>query len=170
MTPTVPRRWTVRGELPNLDPLSAEEADLALLDEDLIQVSDPSGAYTIDVGWYPAAQRDGRFVCRIVRSSEWDSPIEQVETGSKDAVRQWLKRSVDTVQSLLGRQGEFSAQVGLFIYAKTTKTRRKQGRPTKRSVPVTPTIRSPSNTREPMTRDSIRQLSSSATTPLQLQL
>lgn len=90
--PQIPSGWTVRGQLPDVNPQTADEDQLELLDEDLLQIIDPTGAMTLDVGWYPAASRSGAFVCRAVISDQWDEPVVELETQSSKNVSEWLEK------------------------------------------------------------------------------
>jgi hypothetical protein len=169
MIPKVPKRWAVRGELPVANP-EMPEADLELLDEDLVQITDPSGTYVVDVGWYPAGQRNGRFVCRIMRANDWERPVEQVELASLGDTRQWIKRSIEQVQWRLGRQGDFSKQVGVWIYRFLPGGRvKKTGKPTKRAAPTLPDLRSPNVSPEAAGEGKLPRVPSSFTTPLRVQ-
>lgn len=126
-TPKAPAGWKKRGDMPNVDVRQAPEQDLDLFDEDMLQLVDPTGMHTIDVGWYPAGSRDGHYTCRLVRSDDWEWPLEQIETTDAKTVWQWLKRRVSDVNGRLGVTGSFTTQIGLFIYqrrSKKTKGRR----------------------------------------------
>lgn len=90
--PQIPTGWTVRGQLPDVNPQTADEDQLELLDEDLLQIIDPTGAMTLDVGWYPAASRSGEFVCRAVVSDQWDEPVDELKTRSSKNVSEWLEK------------------------------------------------------------------------------
>lgn len=74
------------------------------LDEDIMQVSDPSGHYALDVGWYPSCNPDGQFVCRVIVDGDWELPREQLETTDVRAVIAWLRRWYEEVPALLGTQ------------------------------------------------------------------
>lgn len=172
MTPKVPKGWTVRGELPKSVPATAVESELDVLDEDLIQVVDPSNQYTLDVGWYPAASRTGQYICRLVRDDNWLSPIEQLETRNREIVRQWLIHGIEEIHARLGQPGEFSTRVGVFISRRIRSVagRRKMPRPPiARPLPLSPTISSPAHTgtRQGDSRPTIT--SPSSTSPLRVQ-
>ena len=127
-------RWIARGEIPReLNPQIAADEQLELLDEDMLQMVDPTGTYALDVGWYPAATRGGRFICRVVRSDDWDRPLDQMETPEIKTVWKWLKQQINEVGLRLGQTGMFTPNVGLFVYLKVAKTARaKKMRPATR--------------------------------------
>jgi hypothetical protein len=114
--PKVPHRWSVTGQLPKAPFDRIPEEDLDVLDEDLLQIVDSSRQYTLDVGWYPAGSRDGRFICRVVYGDRWDRPVEKMETKSSEGTRQWLKQALEKVRLLVGQEGQFSTRVGVFFY------------------------------------------------------
>ncbi len=121
-------RWTVRGDIPRqLNPQTATDEQLELLDEDMLQMVDPTGTYTLDVGWYPAATRSGRFICRVVRSEDWDRPFDQTETPDIKIVWKWLKQQINEVDLRVGQAGTFTANIGLFVHqiGKTSRTKKK---------------------------------------------
>ena len=140
-------RWTTRGDIPHeLDPQTATDEQLELLDEDMLQMVDPAGTYTLDVGWYPAATRSGRFICRVVRSEDWDRPLDQLETPNIKIVWKWLKQQINDVVLRVGQSGTFNANVGLFIYLKVANaSRRKKVRPGARKPTVIPTFLRPTS-------------------------
>ena len=133
-------RWTIRGELPDFDPQAAPDTQLELFDEDMIQLVDPTGTYTVDVGWYPAGTRNGHFICRVVRAEDWERPFEQIETPSIKTVWKWLRHQIDAVNTRLGETGAFTPNVGLFIYPTARKKphskKRAKGPKTARVVPT----------------------------------
>lgn len=131
-------RWTVRGDIPQeLNPQTAADEQLELLDEDMLQMVDPTGTYALDVGWYPAATRSGRFICRMVRSEDWDRPLDQLETPKIKIIWKWLKQQINEVNLRVGQTGMFTSNVGLFIYLKVAKTARaKKTRPAVRRPKV----------------------------------
>ena len=167
MTPKVPKGWTVRGNLPKVELDSATDIQLDLLDEDLVQVRDPSGSYALDVGWYPAASKNGQFVCRLVRADDWDSPVEQLETTNREVVRRWLKRGVEEIQTRIGTPGEFSARIGLFIFVKRGRNQ-KAAKARPKPLAISPTISSPTQTHRDA-RSSASTINSSTTTPWRVQ-
>jgi hypothetical protein len=66
------------------------ERNIDALEEDLIQISDPEGAFTVDVGWYPAGHADGEFICRLVEARDWDEPLEAYSTRELADVVNWV--------------------------------------------------------------------------------
>jgi hypothetical protein len=116
--PKLPKHWTTRGDIPNVNARTATGDDWMALDEDMLQISDASGQYTIDVGWYPAGSPDGQFVGRIIAADDWERPLEKLETPDRDTLRGWLAHAIADVRSRLGQPGEFSNRVGVFLYAR----------------------------------------------------
>jgi len=113
--PSIPTGWTVRGHLPEIDAATARAEDLELLDEDILQISDPTGTYVLDIGWYPAASRDGHFVCHAALSDAWDEPIEEIETKNRVDVMQWLARWIEEVKDRIGTEGSLSDEALLTV-------------------------------------------------------
>ncbi len=56
------------------------------LNEDLLQVAFP-GEVVLDVGWYPAFSRHGKFQVRVIRDAQWDTPIFYAEVAGPDVLR-----------------------------------------------------------------------------------
>ena len=108
--PIVPRALVVRGDLPDVDPANAQEDDLDLLDEDMLQLVDATGTFTLDVGWYPAGSRDGRFILRAISSSDWRDPLEEVETRDRAKVLPWLNAWIEEIKARLGQPDRISEQ------------------------------------------------------------
>lgn len=135
-------RWTARGDIPReIIPETATDEQMDLLDEDMLQMVDRTGIYTLDVGWYPAGTRSGRFVCRVVRCEDWDRPLDQVETSDTKIVWRWLKQQIDEVSLRVGQTGMFTDKVGLFIQLNVAKTSRaKKKRPAARRLKVIQTF------------------------------
>src|SRR5712691_4501221 len=128
--------WTVRGDIPQeFDPQAATDEQLELLDEDMLQMVDPTGTYTLDVGWYPAATRSGRFICRVVRYEDWDRPIAQLETTNTKIVWKWLRQQINEVDMRVGQSGAFATTIGLFVPPPNT-SRAKKMRPAARKPKV----------------------------------
>ena len=147
-------RWTIRGDiLRELDPQTANDEQLELLDEDMLQMIDPTGTYALDVGWYPAATRSGQFICRVVRSDDWERPLDQLETPNIKVVWKWLKQQINEVGQRVGQTGVFAANVGLFIHITVAKTASaKKKRSAARRPRVIPTFFMPTPTSETMPR------------------
>ena len=106
--PTVPNGWTGRGDLPDVEPRTASEEQLDALDEDLVQLVHSSGEFVLDVGWYPAASRSGRYICRAVIGQDWSAPLGELATQSRADVLQWLNDWYSRVADIFGEHGELS--------------------------------------------------------------
>lgn len=109
--PTIPAGWTARGDLPDIDPSTADELHLEMLDEDLLQIEDSAKAYVLDVGWYPAASREGKFLCRVVFADNWDEPLEETELRNRSAVVSWIQEAIAGINDHRGEPGEISTHV-----------------------------------------------------------
>lgn len=48
--------------------------ELASLDEDLFQLVFKNGI-TIDIGWYPSFNANGRFIIYVVENNDWVNPL-----------------------------------------------------------------------------------------------
>ncbi len=170
-----PPGWTSNGALPRVDIDNATPEALKLLDEDLLQLTDPSGAYTLDVGWYPAGDKSGRYIGQLIKSDEWDSPIEQVETTYQSIVQKWLNSRIADVQLKLGEFGAFTKRVGLFVYPNIRMGNRAQRRAANRSQPkpkVIPTFlsRRPTAPNQTPSTSALRTLHANTSTALAVQL
>lgn len=105
MTPTVPNGWTLRGDIPEFEPTeSIGENTQDKLDEDLLQILDASRAFTLDVGWYPSANVQGKFLARAILDNRWDDPVEEFESRSAIAVVQWLQGWISEILVRIGMQ------------------------------------------------------------------
>ncbi|EIC86322.1 hypothetical protein [Serratia sp. M24T3] len=67
-------------ELSSIDFSRGIDEQIMILDEDLLQLSLTSG-YVVDVGWYPAFERDGNFVINRITNGCWDTPEYQNKAG-----------------------------------------------------------------------------------------
>src|SRR6516162_1993266 len=99
---TIPQGWQVHGELPSVEFDAASGPAREVFDEDILQVADASGTYTIDVGWYPAQSPKGQFVGKVILGDRWDVPEETFETRSLVAVKDWLSSAVEYVRGMVG--------------------------------------------------------------------
>lgn len=135
--------WKTRGDIPDVDPQSARDDQLDLFDEDMLQMVDPTGIYTVDVGWYPAATRDGRFVCRVVRSDDWDRPLDQMETSNIKLIWKWLRREIGEINMRIGQAGGFTTRIGLFVYQTAARKAGSKRRAATRGPTVVPTYLRP---------------------------
>ncbi len=106
--PTIPEGWTVHGDLPEFDAERVDEQQLEQLDEDLLQLANAADDLVLDVGWYPAASRTGRFVCRAVQSSDWNAPLEEFETRDLADVQQWLSYWFEKASAIHGQDARIS--------------------------------------------------------------
>jgi hypothetical protein len=108
MNLNIPTGWRVRGALPEFSGDDVGNQDLDALEEDLIQISDPQGAFTLDVGWYPAGQAIGQFVCRLVEARDWDVPLEEYSTKDLPEVAEWINTTAMQVAGRLGEPAELT--------------------------------------------------------------
>lgn len=69
--------WSVLGSLMDLD-------------EDILQAQ--SGDCVLDIGWYPAGDTKGKFLCQVIVRGDWDAPYETLETRDIGLVVEWLER------------------------------------------------------------------------------
>ena len=159
----VPKGWNVAGELPKVDLACCSPDELAQLDEDLLHLTDPSGAYILDVGWYPSGDPTGRYVAHLVHHADWGSPVTSIESSDAHSVERWLQGRIADVQLRSGRPGAFTTKVGVFIYAKPTGNRaqrRATGRATKKPkiIPafLSPRAPAPNPTAAQNSQDSVR--------------
>jgi len=67
-------------ELSSIDFSRGIDEQIMILDEDLLQLSLTSG-YVVDVGWYPAFERDGNFVINRITNGGWDTPEYKNKVG-----------------------------------------------------------------------------------------
>ncbi|MBI3375708.1 MAG: hypothetical protein HY017_28665 [Betaproteobacteria bacterium] len=106
--PTIPKGWTARGDLPDIDPRVADEDRLQALDEDMAQIVDSTSDITLDIGWYPTASRSGRYVCRAIASNEWQVPLAEFETPSRVDVFEWINDWFTEARQVVGEQSQLS--------------------------------------------------------------
>jgi hypothetical protein len=110
--PQIPEGWRALGDLPDVEATTAHEDDLELFSEDTVQLIDPTATYILDIGWYPAESRNGRFVCRLVYRREWDEPLEELSTRSSAVARSWLAQRLSDVSSLFGQPDRLQERIG----------------------------------------------------------
>ncbi|QTF08841.1 hypothetical protein HC231_13685 [Brenneria izadpanahii] len=67
-------------ELSSIDFYKTIDEQLMVLDEDLLLLTFKSG-YIVDVGWYPAFEKDGRFVISEIIDGNWNEPAYQCAAG-----------------------------------------------------------------------------------------
>jgi hypothetical protein len=76
-----PRGWAGYCHLPARSEMCSE------IDQDLGQFR--SGGICIDVGWL------NRFVCRVVKDTDWEIPLIQLETKNPVEVFSWILQQLD---------------------------------------------------------------------------
>jgi hypothetical protein len=103
LTADVPRSWEIQGTLPD------EGGPPTRLLEDLFSVCTPRAEMTLDVGWTPAGDPAGAYLCRFVVDDEWETPVEQWKTTDAAAVRQWIVATLEAMSDRLGREAAHPA-------------------------------------------------------------
>jgi len=72
------------------------EGGLSELHEDLLQLWNERASLTLDLGWYPDGDPEGRYVLLLVRGDRWDQPLARFMTRSKTEmvarVERWTGR------------------------------------------------------------------------------
>ncbi|MBK4714727.1 MULTISPECIES: hypothetical protein [Tenebrionibacter/Tenebrionicola group] len=68
----------IHNTLNELDFLSTPQSQEFNLDEDLLQFK-LDNETTIDIGWYPSFDANGRFVVQRIKNSDWENPEKYIE-------------------------------------------------------------------------------------------
>ena len=79
----LPIFWALQGSLPQFNPDTDVVSDSKFniwLHEDMWQAMSPDGHFVIDVGWYPAGDRQGEFIARLIQDEKWDDSREILQT------------------------------------------------------------------------------------------
>jgi hypothetical protein len=106
LIPKLPAEWKVTGSLPVVDLEDLTEEELDLLTEDLVQAT--YGKYLLDIGYYPEANADGRFVCSAheldaIGYDTWESPFSSLETRDVFEAYTWLAAIAETLSYVLSK-------------------------------------------------------------------
>jgi hypothetical protein len=84
-----------------MNPDDANEDDmLDFFDEDIFCMRHEYLGLTLDVGWYPAGDKEGHFGCKAIQGDIWDGPIDELNTRSPLAVWKWLSDWVSDAGSM----------------------------------------------------------------------
>jgi hypothetical protein len=81
----VPSGWHVdHHEWREVDPSSLAEGSPAwdYLQEDLAQLRNDERGLLVDIGWYPAGRREGRYAIVVLFENDWDRPVSRFMTTS----------------------------------------------------------------------------------------
>jgi hypothetical protein len=97
-----PAGWEGGGYIPRVTAEARTDDDLDSLTEDLVQISASNGDYIVDLGWYPDADENGRFVGRLIKACDWSSPVDKFATRDWQKALAWLRDAVEEVETLLG--------------------------------------------------------------------
>lgn len=90
----LPAGWeVVFGELPEAMDFASDSFVLMVLNEDMLYAKLTGSDLALDIGWYPDADRDGEFRCKIIRADDWQNPTELFCTRDLAAVRSWLENT-----------------------------------------------------------------------------
>lgn len=118
--PTIPEGWVARGDLPQIELDRLNDIDPGVLDEDLLQVTDPSGRLTLDTGWYPAGDSSGQFICQAIYGDNWEEPLDELQTRDVSQVTAWFEDWMLRSKEILGEDGEIfegsSVLVPISVY------------------------------------------------------
>lgn len=80
-----PSGWRVdHHEWREIDPSSLPGGSPAwdYLQEDLAQLRNDERGLLVDVGWYPAGRREGRYAIAVLFENDWDRPVSRFMTTS----------------------------------------------------------------------------------------
>lgn len=104
----VPGGWTIAfNKLKDVEPKELDEQDnlwLFAFTEDILLMYSTSSrkrngkveqqTLTLDLGWYPDGDPNGAFLLQAILDDDWEKPLLQFQSKSKDAVvkmlEQWL--------------------------------------------------------------------------------
>ena len=67
---------------------------LDALNEDLIQV-EYDGDYRLDIGWYPEADENGKFIIQLICNNDWNKPIVKDEQKEYQALLDSIQRTIE---------------------------------------------------------------------------
>jgi len=70
--------------------LVQQVADLDLSD-DLLQVEYEASELIVDVGWHKPADSEGEYLLLLVRSCDWDNPVDEKRVSSLEDLRRELQ-------------------------------------------------------------------------------
>ena len=80
-----------------IDPnLSFEEQEWSFK-EDILQIKfdTAESAYTVDVGWIPEFNKNGKFVVQVIKNYEWEKPISSKKVKTFAALKKCLQEAID---------------------------------------------------------------------------
>lgn len=63
--------------------------------EDLLQIYNEKSGLIIDLGWYPSGDEFGSYKLFLIKNFNWDSPLEEVVTRSKNDVINYIEKWSD---------------------------------------------------------------------------
>jgi hypothetical protein len=88
-------------DLEFLDAARPLQHQLDDLKEDLAQ-AEYGPDRVLDIGWYPSFSEDGRFVVRVVVTSDWEAPLFLEEAATAAELLQCLPRAVAAAEAAAG--------------------------------------------------------------------
>ncbi|SEQ43056.1 hypothetical protein SAMN05216522_1035 [Rosenbergiella nectarea] len=81
-------------ELSTIDFSQGIESQVMVLDEALLQLSFKSGII-VDVGWYPAFEKNGEFIINRIANSCWEAPEDKYSVGwDKNKLISKIKKAI----------------------------------------------------------------------------
>lgn len=81
-------------ELSTIDFSQGIESQVMVLDEGLLQLSFKSGII-VDVGWYPAFEKNGEFIINRIANSCWEAPEDKYSVGwDKNKLISKIKKAI----------------------------------------------------------------------------
>ena len=87
----------------DIKPLMSFEEQEFSFKEDLFQVS-YEGKYTIDIGWYPDCEKNGKFKIRIIKDYNWMDPIYCKKTKDFKKLFKFVEECAQIVRNLLQKE------------------------------------------------------------------
>jgi hypothetical protein len=96
----IPADWQVQG-----DPPSRASAPQRLA-EDLFSVCAPDADLSLDIGWRPAADPAGSFVCSLIVGDGWDAPVDTLITKDANEVHAWIEATLEVMRGMAGTESQ----------------------------------------------------------------
>lgn len=87
----------------DIDPnITFEEQEFSFK-EDMFQVS-YGNRYTLDIGWYPDHQKNGKFRIVIIRDYDWMNPVYSKRTKDFKRLYKFVEECAEIVRNLFQKE------------------------------------------------------------------
>ncbi len=70
---------------------------------DLLQIKFDSAEipYTVDVGWLPEFDENGKFIIQVIKNYDWHKPVSRKKVKTFTELKQCLQEAIDIVDCLI---------------------------------------------------------------------